>query len=118
MNKLTSSRPKTIDQVKASLPKRHLSEKVFRSIGLISIMMSLMFLFVLFYTIVSKGYTAFQQTFIQLEVNFDEQLLDPEGTRHRDALSTADYSGLVKASLSRIFPEVTNRNEKRLLYAP
>ena len=53
MNKLTSSRPKTIDQVKASLPKRHLSEKVFRSIGLISIMMSLMFLFVLFYTTVA-----------------------------------------------------------------
>ena len=115
MNKLASSRPKTIDLVNLSLPKRHLSEKVFRGIGLISIMISLMFLFILFYTIVSKGYTAFQQTFIQLEVNFDEQLLDPEGTRHRNTLSTADYSGLVKASLSKMIPDVSDRNEKRLL---
>ena len=117
MNKSVSSRAKTIDQVNVSLPKRHLSEKVFRSMGLISIMISLMFLFVLFYTIVSKGYTAFQQTFIQLEVNFDEQLLDPAGTRQRDALSAADYSSLVKVSLSKQFPEVTNRNGKRLLYS-
>lgn len=117
MNKLASSRSKTIDLVNASLPKRHLSEKMFRGIGLISIIIGLMFLFMLFYSIVSKGYTAFQQTFIQLEMNFDEQLLDPGGTRHRDALSTADYSGLVKASLSKMFPDVTDRNEKRLLYS-
>lgn len=117
MNKSSPSRMKTIDLVNASLSKRHAAEKVFRSIGLIAIMMGLMFLFMLFYSIVSKGYTAFQQTFIQLEVNFDEQSLDPEGTRQHDVLSSADYGGLVKASMSRMFPEVSGRNEKRLLYS-
>jgi phosphate transport system permease protein len=117
MNKSSPSRMKTIDLVNASLSKRHTAEKVFRSIGLIAIMMGLMFLFMLFYSIVSKGYTAFQQTFIQLEVNFDEQSLDPEGTRQHDVLSSADYGGLVKASMSRMFAEVSDRNEKRLLYS-
>lgn len=116
MNKLAPSKPKTIDLVNASLAKRHASEKLFRYMGLISILMGLMFLFMLFYSIVSKGYTAFQQTFIQLEVNFDEQLLDPEITRHHDVLSSANYGSLIKKSLSQVFPDVRSRNEKRLLY--
>ncbi|MCO6427366.1 phosphate ABC transporter permease PstA [Nitrosomonas communis] len=116
MNELVPPKPKTIDLVNASLAKRRASERLFRGIGLISIMMALMFLFMLFYSIVSKGYTAFRQTHIQLEVNFDQQLLDPAATRHHDVLSSADYSSLVKASLSKLFPDVTSRNEKRQLH--
>lgn len=115
MNK-DKQEPKTIDLVKNSLAKRHASERLFRSFGLVSILLGILFLSVLFYSIVSKGYPAFQQTFVQLDINFDEQFIDPDGTRHQDVLSTANYSGLVKRSMQKLFPEVTHRREKRLLY--
>lgn len=109
-------KPKTIDLVKKSLAKRHASERLFRFFGLISILLGVLFLSILFYSIVSKGYPAFQQTFVQLNVHFDEQLIDPDGARDADVLSTANYSALVKRSMQKMFPEVKNRRDKRMLY--
>lgn len=117
MNKPAPSKPKTEDFVKASLTKRRRSEKLFRCLGLLSLLTGMLFLVVLFYSIISKGYSAFQQTFIQIEVSFDEQLLDPQGTRDIEMLATADYGGLVKKSLRDMFPEADTRREKRLLYS-
>lgn len=109
-------KPKTIDLVRNSLTKRYASENLFRFFGLVSILLGVLFLSILFYSIVSKGYPAFQQTFVQLNINFDEQLIDPDGTRDSDALSTANYSALVKRSMQKMFPDVKNRREKRMLY--
>lgn len=117
MTKPVSQKLKTIDLVNANLAKRRAFEKLFQCIGLVSILLGMIFLSVLFYSIISKGYTAFQQTYVQLEVHFDEQILDPEGTRNHDTLSTADYGGLVKRSMQQMFPEVNNRREKRQLYS-
>jgi phosphate transport system permease protein len=83
---------------------------------LLSLLLGLTFLFVLFFSIISKGYTAFQQTFIQLEIHFDEQKLDPSGKKDYETLSTADYGSLVKKSLRTAFPAVTSRQEQRRLY--
>jgi len=102
--------------VKAGLGKRKAAERRFKFYGMISVGLGLLFLSTLFISIVSKGYTAFQQTYVQLEINFDEQRIDPSGTRLPDNLSSADYGGVVKASLRQMFPEVTNRREKRTLY--
>lgn len=117
MNKPAPSNSKTVDLVHASLVKRNRSEKLFQRMGLLSLLMGMLFLTVLFYSIISKGYSAFQQTFVQIEVSFGEQWLDPQGTREADTLSTADYGGLVKKSLRDMFPAVETRREKRLLYS-
>ena len=110
------NKERTIDLVNASLVRRHASEKRFRAMGLSAIVMGLLFVSFLFVSIVGKGYTAFQQTRIQLEVNFDPQRLDPAGMRRSDVLATADYSALIKQSMRILFPEVNGRSDKRDLY--
>ena len=116
MNDLKPSKLKTIDHVNTRLAKRHASEKFFQRMGLLSLFIGIAFVFTLFFSIVSKGYTAFQQTFIQIEVDFDEQFFATEKPYENETLSFADYGGLVKKSLREMFPGVESRQERRLLY--
>ena len=75
-----------------------------------AIILSLLFLSFLFVIITLKGYSAFMQTYIQLDVVFDRDIL------RQDALAAADYPGLVKKSLRNMFPDVQGRRDKRSLY--
>ncbi|MFO8083244.1 MAG: phosphate ABC transporter permease PstA [Desulfobacterales bacterium] len=100
---------KTIDIVKRGLARRYRSERRFKLYGLSAIIASLMFLAILFTSIISNGYTAFWQTFIRLDIHFDPQVL-PE-----DNLSRANYPSLVKSSLRGLFPDVQGRSNIRAL---
>ena len=104
------SNRKAIDIVNAGLARRYRAERRFRFYGIAAIVASLVFLSILFISIFAKGYPAFQQTYIQLDIFFDPDLLA------RDALTTADYPGLVKQTLRRMFPDVEGRRDKRMLY--
>ena len=106
----SSNRPKPIDIVNRGLRKRYQTERRFRLYGISAIILSLLFLSFLFLNIVWNGYSAFQQTYVELDVFFDPTILNQE------ALTTADYPGLVKKSLRNMFPEVKNRRDKRKLY--
>jgi len=101
---------RTIDIVNRGLARRYRAERRFRLYGLSAIIVSLLFLSLLFFSIAGKGYSAFEQTFIQLDVFFDPAIL------HRDTLAGADYQGLIKQSLRKMFPDVTGRADKRMLY--
>ncbi|MGD2111744.1 MAG: phosphate ABC transporter permease PstA [Gammaproteobacteria bacterium] len=106
-----------LHKVQAGLARRYRAERRFRRIGLAAIVFGLLFLSFLFISIVSKGYSAFQQTWIELEVDFAADILDPGGTRDPADLSAANYGALVKDSLRRTFPEVSGRRVKRQLYS-
>ncbi|MGD2099737.1 MAG: phosphate ABC transporter permease PstA [Desulfobacterales bacterium] len=101
---------RTLDIVNRGLHKRYRAERRFRVYGLLAIFASMVFLSLLFISIVGNGYTAFQQTFIELDVFFDPEVLDEQ------SLANADYQGLVKQSLRNMFPDVSGRHDKRLLY--
>lgn len=107
----SSSRPpsRTIDIVNRGLKRRYRAERRFRYYGLSAIVLSLVFLALLFVSIVAKGYSAFQQTYIRLAVFFDPEVLK------QDTLVNADYGALVRESLLRKFPQVESRQDKRLL---
>ena len=107
---------RTIDKVNASLKRRYKKERRFKMLGLSAVVLGLLFVSILFFDIFSKGYTAFVQTHIQLEVYFDPEIIDPEGTRDMDAIARADFRQLVREPLRQIFPEVTSRRDKRALY--
>lgn len=107
---------RTIDIVQASLKKRYAAERRFRRLGMLAVASGLLFVVVLFADIFSKGYTAFEQTYIRLNVYFDPELIDPDGNRDPAALEFADYAGVVKQSLRKAFPEVSGRRDKRALY--
>ncbi len=107
----------SMDIVQAGLAKRYARERRFRRIGLGAVIAGLIFLSFLFVSIVSNGYTAFWQTYVQLEIHFDEETLDPSGGRDPEVLSSANYGGLVKKTLRGMFPEVTGRSDKYKLYS-
>jgi len=96
--------------VRRGLARRYRAERRFKMLGVAAISASLLFLAILFINIIGNGYTAFQQTFVELEVFFDPELFQNE------SLSSANYPGLVKQTLRRMFPDVSGRSEKRKLY--
>jgi len=106
-NQLTA---RTMDIVNQGLDRRYRAEKRFRFYGIVAILLSMIFLAFLFISIAANGYTAFQQTFVQLDIHLDPEMLDA------GSLADANYQGLVKQSLAEMFPEVTTRKEKRQLY--
>ncbi|HYN77905.1 MAG TPA: DUF3333 domain-containing protein, partial [Lamprocystis sp. (in: g-proteobacteria)] len=108
---------RTIDIVNASLKRRYAREARFRFMGAFAVFLGLLFVVVLFGDIVSKGYTAFQQTYIQVPVYFDPEVLDPDATHDAQVLADADYLGIVKTSLRKLFPDLTERPQLRELYS-
>ena len=97
------------DTIKASLKRRNAAERRFRFYGVLAIGFAVACLGILFFTILSKGISAFQQTYIQVDIHFDSQQIDPVN------LSDADYQDSEK-SLRGLFPEVRSRRAKRDLY--
>ncbi|MDD3449686.1 MAG: PstA family ABC transporter permease, partial [Gammaproteobacteria bacterium] len=108
---------RSIDIVNAGLKRRYAAERRFRLYGLAAIVAGLAFLVLLFSSIAANGYTAFQQTHVRLDVTFDPAVIDPEGTRDPRALSSANYTALVRRALQEMFPEVSSRRDRRNLNA-
>jgi phosphate transport system permease protein len=109
-------RARTIDLVNRSLARRQKAEKRFRAYGLTAIAIALLALGTLFASIIGNGYSAFLQTYMQLDVYLDPEMIDPQGTRDPQTLSVANYPGLVKKAMRAEFPEVSGRSAKRDLY--
>ena len=99
-----------------NLKSRLAKEKRFKAYGVISITTALTLLTILFVSIFSQGYTAFQETRIQLPVYFDQEILDPNKTNDWNIIKKANFNGLVKQSIRDLFPEVSGRSNKRKLY--
>ena len=98
------------------MKRRHAAEKRFQWYGRFAIGLSLAFLIFMFTAIIFRGYGAFEQTRIGLNITFDEQVIDPQGERNSDTLSRANYKPVIKNALSQIFPSVTERRDSAKLY--
>ena len=83
----------TIERVSLTLPTRYGRERRFRLFGFSAIVVSLLFLVLLLGSICAKGYTAFLQTKIRLDVFFDPAQLDVKN------LATANYGDLVREAV-------------------
>lgn len=83
------------------IKKRYAAEQRFRMYGVAAIAVGLFFLAALLWSVVSNGYTAFWQTSINLDVNFAESVIDPNGERATDPnkLLTANYPKLATEAL-------------------
>jgi len=100
----------------ARVRRRYAAERRFRFYGVLAISLAILMLALLLFSIVSKGYGAFVQTEIALEIRFDPAVIDPEGKRDPAVLAAADYAKLIKEALYAQFPEATSRGDKRDLY--
>ncbi len=90
---------------------RRRSEVRFRWYGAAAIFISLLFLAVIIGSIASRGVSALQQSFVQIEIDLPVNKIDPENLRK------APFDKLIKAGLRDRFPEAKNRKEKKKLYA-
>ncbi|KKJ77147.1 phosphate ABC transporter permease [Kiloniella litopenaei] len=100
----------------ALLKRRNAAEKRFRFYGLAAVMTAVLVLCLLLTSIVSKGYTAFQQTYILVDIRLDAETIDPKGTKRVEDLAAASYRGLLRNALREQFPGVEGRKDKRALY--
>ena len=103
----------TREIVEAGLARRRRKEAIFRFVGIIATAVGVLFLGVFFATLIANGISAFKQTFVQLEITLDADVIAPGG---EPDLAYVDFDGLVRAALREQFPEVRSRSERRQLY--
>ena len=112
MSKMQSAQT-TRSKVEAGLARRRRRERVFRLSGMLAATVGVVFLGVFFADLFSKGASAFVQTFIQLDVEFEEEVIAPGGELD---LVYADFDGLVRKALRAELPDVSGRKDRRELY--
>jgi phosphate transport system permease protein len=115
MNEFSARSPDTLERVRVGLAARYRRERRFRMYGLMSTCLGLLFVLFLFVSIISNGYTAFWQTQVRLEIDFDAQLIDPDGTGDAKIIGSANFDKLVRTAVGQLFPEVTDRRGRRSL---
>lgn len=105
----------TFELVQKNLAKRYAKERRFKMLGLASIIFAMAFLVMLFYSIISSGYTAFVAGKIYLPITFDAQTLEIEDINDPEQLQFANFMLLAEDALAAKFPEVKSRSEQRML---
>jgi phosphate transport system permease protein len=102
-------------KVERSLRRRYWAERRFRAYGLGAVALGILFVVLLFGSILSRGLSAFQQARLTLEVFYDPAIIDPDGQKDPAVLASANYNLLVRNALRNLFPEVQARSELRAL---
>jgi phosphate transport system permease protein len=103
------------ERVRQSLARRYAAEKRFRAYGLIAIGLALSFVGILFYDIISKGYSAFIQSHVVLTVEIDPEQVDPKGDRSYESLRSGSYRSITRAAFADLFEGIEGRSERREL---
>ena len=103
MNKQTNA---TTERIRKTLAKRYRSEKRFRLYGVMAIVFGVFCVATLFVDIIGKGHGAFRQTYIQLSVDYEADVLGISNINDAQELALANFSGVVKKSLRTRFTDV------------
>jgi phosphate transport system permease protein len=90
------------DQIKLSLQKRHKQEKIFKAAGIFAIILSLLFLIILFASVISKGYSAFLSNKIAIEFEVKEEYLTKK----------ARYRKITKNIILEKFGNIEDRSDR------
>ncbi|MGE3246094.1 MAG: phosphate ABC transporter permease PstA [Beijerinckiaceae bacterium] len=85
----------------ALLKKRYAAERRFQMYGIAAILFALVFLIVLFSSIIGQGWSAFVQTGYNLDVAIEKEVVAPEGKTDPDSLRLGDYTKLARNSLAK-----------------
>ena len=103
-------------RVAAGIARRYRAERRFRLYGLAAVAVGVLFVVFLFSSIIMKGWTSFEQTYVAVDVEYTAEQIDAAGTREAATLESADYEPIVRAGLRAAFPDVSGRQETRRLY--
>lgn len=86
------------------IKRRYAAERRFRAYGIAALSFGIIFLMLLLWSVVAKGYTAFQQTMITMPVEFSQQIIDPQNERatNPQKLMTANYPVVARNALAKL----------------
>jgi len=104
------------ERIRKTLAQRYRAEKRFRLYGVMAILFGLLCVATLFVDIIGKGHGAFRQTYIQISVDYEADILGIVDIDDAQQLALANFAGVVKKSLRTRFTDVSGRKEKRQLY--
>ena len=115
-----TSQTNSLFKISDKTKNRNAAERRFRIYGILSISIGLLMLLVLASTIILRGTSAFQQTFITLEVDLLESKLDKKGNRNIDDIkkvSTFGYSPILVNALKKVLEkhEISTSLKKKAL---
>lgn len=102
-------------RVEAGLRRRYQAERRFRLYGMAAIAFGLLAVVVLFTDIITKGAGAFRQTYIQLELHYDPDVLGISDMGDSRQVALANYQGVINEALYQRFSGFSSRSEKREL---
>ena len=115
-----TSQTNSLFKISDRTKNRNAAERRFRIYGILAISIGLLMLLVLASTIILRGTSAFQQTFITLEVDLLESKLDKKGNRNIDDIkkvSTFGYSPILVNALKKVLEkhEISTSLKKKAL---
>ena len=115
-----TSHTNSLFNVSSKTKNRNAAERRFRIYGILAISIGLLMLLVLASTIILRGTSAFQQTFITLDVDLLESKLDKKGNRNVDDIkkvSTFGYSPILVNALKKVLEkhEISTSLKKKAL---
>jgi phosphate transport system permease protein len=105
-----------MELVERTIKRRRRAESRFRWYGRLAVFTGIFFVLMLFASIVAKGYTAFRQTYMALDVTYDPANVDPDGNGTPKSLAQGDFQAVAKAALRSLFPQVEGRANLKQLY--
>ena len=117
MNKPVNTPVDNLEKIRKSLSRRNRSERLFRWYGRLAIFIGLAAVTLLFTDIVSKGHGAFRITYLQLEVEYNQDLIGVDNLTDPEQLILGNWQAVPKQALREQFPDVSGRSDKRRLYA-
>jgi phosphate transport system permease protein len=103
------------DAARARIKARYRAESRFRFYGLAAIGITALFLVVVLTDIVIKGYPAFTQNVLMMNITVDAAEIDPKGSRNPADIRGGDFQALVRNALRADFPEAKDRVQRRQL---
>jgi len=95
----------TTEAASVRLRRRYAAERRFKLYGIGAIGLAVGSLLLLLVTVIGTGYTAFQQTYIKVEV-----LVDPDRVE-RPEIGQSDFAGMVRDGLRARFPDIQGRGD-------
>ncbi len=115
-----TSQTNSLFNISDKTKNRNAAERRFRMYGILAISIGLLMLLVLASTIILRGTSAFQQTFITLEVDLLESKLDKKGNRNIDDIkkvSTFGYSPILLNAMKKVLEkhEISTSLKKKAL---
>ena len=103
------------DGQRARIARRYAAERRFRFYGVLAILLTTLFLVLVFVDIFSKGLPAFTEHTLQLTINADAAKLDPENSRDPAKIRGGDFNGLIREKVNELLPGVTTRADRKAL---